>query len=52
MKTCGIDSLNLDKTLGVYSLKMTLGLNSLNLDMSFGLPSLREGEVWASSGVQ
>ena len=40
-----MDSLNVDMTLRMHSLKVTLELDLLNLDMSLGLPSLRAGDL-------
>ena len=51
METFGLDSLNLDKILGMHFLKVTLGLDLLNLNMSLGLPSLKEGDLWAGPEV-
>ena len=37
--------------LEMHSLKVTFGMDLLKLDKSLGLPQLREGDLWADSGV-
>ena len=40
-----MNSLNMDMTLGMHLLKVTIKLDALNLDMSFGPLSLRVGDL-------